>query len=101
MDERNFTAPRLTELSKLGVVEPVGKDYCQFTGKKVSLYKLRDEATDAGTAWEEPPSYHRLDVPGLLLFDVMSLWICGKFYAALDWVSDISARIRSWARSRK
>lgn len=46
-DERNFTAPRLTELSKLGVVEPVGKDYCPFTGKKVSLYKLRDEATDA------------------------------------------------------
>lgn len=61
----------------------------------------RDETTDAGTAWEEPPAYHTLDVPGLLLFDVMSLWICGKFYAALDWLSGISARIRSWTRSRK
>lgn len=39
--ERNFTAPRLTELSKNGVVEPVGKKKCQFTGKTVAIYGLR------------------------------------------------------------
>ena len=40
--ERNFTAPRLTELSKKGVVEPVGKKKCQWTGHKVAVYALRD-----------------------------------------------------------
>ena len=41
--ERNFTAPRLTELSQKGVVEPVGKKVCRFTGKKVAVYALREE----------------------------------------------------------
>ena len=40
--ERNFTAPRLTELSKMGVVEPIGKKMCQYTGKTVAVYALRD-----------------------------------------------------------
>ena len=40
--ERNFTAPRLIELSKKGVVEPVGKKICTYTGKKVAVYALRD-----------------------------------------------------------
>lgn len=39
--ERNFTAPRLTELCEAGKVEPVGKRVCQFTGKKVTVYALR------------------------------------------------------------
>ena len=38
--ERNFSAPRLTELSQKGVVEPVGKKKCDFTGKMVSVYIL-------------------------------------------------------------
>lgn len=42
-DERNFTAPRLTELSKKGKVEPVDKVYCNYSGKLVSRYKLREE----------------------------------------------------------
>ena len=42
--ERNFTAPRLTELSKKGVVEPIGKKVCMYTGKKVAVYALREEA---------------------------------------------------------
>lgn len=42
-DERNFTAPRLTELSQRGVVEPVDKVYCEYSGKLVSRYKLREE----------------------------------------------------------
>lgn len=41
--ERNFTAPRLTELSMMGVVEPLGKTICQYTGKKVTVYGLRSE----------------------------------------------------------
>ena len=40
--ERNFTAPRLTEMSKKGMVEPVGKKTCQWTGKKVAVYALRE-----------------------------------------------------------
>ena len=38
--ERNFTAPRLTELSKIGVVEPVGKKTCKYTKKTVAAYEL-------------------------------------------------------------
>lgn len=40
-DERNFTAPRLTELSIKGIVEPIGKQKCEYTGKSVSVYKVR------------------------------------------------------------
>lgn len=39
--ERNFTAPRLTEMMEHGVVEPIGKTTCQYTGKTVTVYKLR------------------------------------------------------------
>lgn len=41
--ERNFTAPRLTELSRDGVVEPIGKVKCEYTGKTVAVYSLRKE----------------------------------------------------------
>lgn len=44
--ERNFTAPRLTELSKKGIVEPVGKEKCQYTGKTVAVYKLIEGQTN-------------------------------------------------------
>lgn len=40
--ERNFTSPRLTELCISGEVEIVGKEKCEFTGKKVSVFKLRN-----------------------------------------------------------
>lgn len=39
--ERNFTAPRLTELSIKGVVEPIGKKKCRWTNKMVSVYRRR------------------------------------------------------------
>ena len=45
--ERNFTAPRLTELSKRGIVEPVGKKQCLWTGKMVAAYALREVSKDA------------------------------------------------------
>ena len=40
--ERNFVSPRLTELGRVGVVEPVGKKICAYTGKKVSVWSLRE-----------------------------------------------------------
>lgn len=42
-NERNFTAPRLTELSIKGIVEPIGKKKCQWTNKSVSVFKRRYE----------------------------------------------------------
>lgn len=45
-NERNFTAPRLTELSYKGIVEPIGKKKCTFTGKTVAVYKLREGQTN-------------------------------------------------------
>lgn len=41
--ERNFTAPRLTEMSQNGIVEPFAKKKCDFTGKMVAVYRLREE----------------------------------------------------------
>lgn len=40
--ERNFTAPRLTELGKRGIVEPVGKKLCAYTGRTVTVWRLCD-----------------------------------------------------------
>ena len=40
--ERNFSSPRLTELTQKGIVEPIGKKVCQYTGKKVAVYALRE-----------------------------------------------------------
>lgn len=41
-NERNVSAPRLTELCRKGIVEPIGKDICAYTGKKVTYYALRE-----------------------------------------------------------
>lgn len=41
--ERNFTAPRMTEMMKTGDIEPVGKKRCSWTGKNVTVYGIRDE----------------------------------------------------------
>lgn len=40
--ERNFTAPRLTEMTHTGKVEPIGKTQCKYTGKTVSVYALSE-----------------------------------------------------------
>ena len=37
-DERNFAAPRLTELAKAGLIEMVGKKICDKTGRKVTIW---------------------------------------------------------------
>lgn len=41
--ERNLSAPRLTELMNDGKVEPIGKKVCQYTGRKVSVFAIREE----------------------------------------------------------
>ena len=42
-NERNFTSPRLTELSIKGIVEPIGKKKCSWTNKMVTTYRRRIE----------------------------------------------------------
>ena len=42
-DERNFAAPRLTELYKAGKVEVTGKRPCKQTGRNVAVWAVRKE----------------------------------------------------------
>ena len=39
-DERNFSAPRLTELADMGLVLAVKKKICEKTGKRVSVWSV-------------------------------------------------------------
>ena len=41
--ERNFSAPRVTELMQKGIVEQIGKQKCEYTGKTVAVFCLREE----------------------------------------------------------
>lgn len=41
-DDRNCAAPRLTELTHKGRVEPIGSTKCRFTGKTVTVYAIRE-----------------------------------------------------------
>ena len=45
--ERNFSAPRIHELMDDGMVEPIGKQVCAYTGKKVTIYALTDKILEA------------------------------------------------------
>lgn len=38
--ERNFAAPRLTEMCQRGIVDVVGSTKCKWTGRTVSVYDL-------------------------------------------------------------
>ena len=40
--ERNFTAPRLTELVQDGLVKAIDKKVCAYSGKKVAVYELKE-----------------------------------------------------------
>lgn len=39
-DERNLTAPRLNELMNAGIVDCIEKVKCEYSGKKVGVYKI-------------------------------------------------------------
>ena len=41
--ERNWCHPRITELCINGEVEVIGKEKCEYTGKTVSVYMLREK----------------------------------------------------------
>lgn len=41
--ERNFAAPRLTELEQKGKVIVVGKKKCDYSGKTVAIYEATNE----------------------------------------------------------
>ena len=40
--ERNFTAPRLTEMANKGIVDIIGKKKCAYTGRTVAVYTLME-----------------------------------------------------------
>lgn len=40
--ERNYTAPRLSELEEMGIVRSFSKKKCEYTGKYVAVYERID-----------------------------------------------------------
>jgi predicted ArsR family transcriptional regulator len=42
-DERNYAAPRLTELYKAGKIRTTGKKLCQQTGRNVAVWAIGKE----------------------------------------------------------
>lgn len=44
--ERNYTAPRLTELADMGLVRVIDKKICEHTGKKVAIYEITVEGIE-------------------------------------------------------
>ena len=44
--ERNYTAPRLTELEKMGLVKVIDKRKCEYTGKTVAVYEITPEGIE-------------------------------------------------------
>ena len=45
--ERNYTAPRLTELEKMGYVKVTDKVKCEYTGKTVAMYEITQDGFEA------------------------------------------------------
>lgn len=41
-DERNFAAPRLTELKEAGKIEAAGKKICGCTGRSVTVWAVKE-----------------------------------------------------------
>lgn len=42
-DDRNFASPRLNEMCKNGDVEQLGKKICQYSGRPVTVFAIREE----------------------------------------------------------
>lgn len=45
--ERNYTAPRLTELEKMGYVKAIDKKKCEYSGKTVAVYERTQKGFEA------------------------------------------------------
>lgn len=44
--ERNYTAPRLTELEYMNLVKVIGKKKCNITGKNVAIYEITTQGIE-------------------------------------------------------
>ena len=44
--DRNFVAPRLTELKEAGIIMTVGKRMCRRTGKNVAVWARKERQRD-------------------------------------------------------
>lgn len=44
--ERNYTAPRLTELEKMGYIKALDKKKCDYTGKMVAIYEITQKGIE-------------------------------------------------------
>lgn len=40
--DRNFVSPRLTELKDQGLIESIGKSYCDRTRRKVTMFRVTE-----------------------------------------------------------
>lgn len=49
--ERNFAAPRLTELEKRGKVRAIGKKICPRTGRKVAIWEAIKESDNGDESY--------------------------------------------------
>lgn len=45
--DRNYAAPRLTELEKMGYVKALDKKKCEYTGKMVAVYERTQKGFEA------------------------------------------------------
>lgn len=45
--ERNYTAPRLSELENMGLVKAIDKKKCEYTGKTVAIYERTQSGFEA------------------------------------------------------
>lgn len=41
--ERNYTAPRLSELEDMGMIKAIDKKKCEYTGKTVAIYERTEK----------------------------------------------------------
>jgi predicted ArsR family transcriptional regulator len=67
-DERNFSAPRLTELCDMGLVRAVGKKTCPKTGRTVTVWSATDGAERRKT---EPTD----NMPSLQIEVSLQIWL--------------------------
>lgn len=66
-DERNFTAPRLTELRKDGKVKPTGKKQCDKTGRTVTIWAVVNEADEAAHKNDAETKKPKLDIDPVMV----------------------------------
>lgn len=59
--ERNYTAPRLTELEDRDIVRVIGKKKCKWTGKMVAVYQKTEDIKKLSREYENMNHIPRLD----------------------------------------